>query len=170
MACFTLMRIGSLFKLYSLWCYWGFHEKGTHSYLCTYGWIDSLHWMSVHQVPFIWNQLYLNHCPAVLAHILGLGCVCSGDVPTTLGSIPASHNPFIPALSRLVSASIQDVSSEGVKQPPIFVQWFLRSSHVTYPCQSLTNLSLPNCHFVSLPNLSLPNLSLPAYQIVINKL
>ena len=29
-------------------CYWGFHEKGIHSYLCPQGQIDSLHRMSVH--------------------------------------------------------------------------------------------------------------------------
>ena len=29
-------------------CYRGFHEKCTHSYLSPQGWIDSLHWTSVH--------------------------------------------------------------------------------------------------------------------------
>ena len=33
--------------------YWGFHEKGTPSYLGALGWIDCRHWMSVH-----WKYLF----------------------------------------------------------------------------------------------------------------
>ena len=51
------------FAAFHIQCiYRGFHEKGTHNYLCAFG-IDRQSPLNkcTLQVPFIWNQLYINY-------------------------------------------------------------------------------------------------------------
>ena len=65
-----------LLQYYNLWLkYWGFHEKGTLSYLCALG-IDRQYSLNeCTRVPFLWYQLY----PICIMYLLYV-CKCKWTI------------------------------------------------------------------------------------------